>query len=634
MMPDKPLKERDLYARLAALAGAGLTSLALLDPEQRRLRLLGLLLTLVSLLVDRRRTSIRVLGGLALCFAVFSTGEFLYGADSINYFAYLRSLAFDGDLDFTNEWKAWGLEPAPLTATGLRANAQSIGPALVWSPFFLLAHLSVLFEQAFGAARHAADGLSDPYRRGSALGTLTAVALGAWLLSRALLAWTGHGAARLAALAAVAASPVLYYVCVSPMMSHGVEFGVAAALVFSLVRAREGASPRAWLAVGCCLGLLVTVRWQAAVYVLLVLPLALVAWRAKRARTPTLLLAAGAAALMLLPQLLAWRVLFGAYLTVPQGRGFMDWSSPHFLDTLVSANHGLFNWTPLMLPAAFGLLLGLRRDAGFHAGALAVCVATAWVNGGVRDWAGSDAFGARRFCLIVPLLAVGLAHFVRALAGLARRVPLAVPAALLLAAALWNAGFVASFLETRIPEAAPLERVAASQARTLRRSVQELLGAFAGPAGRAFAYHVLSGEYLFTHYNPNGTLNLADLPEQDLGGRWSARRRPPDEPAFRWALGPRSCVRLPLEAPFALRAVVTARAPRDWQPQTLQPWMNGQPLEPLPVATEWRDLELAVPIHAQVPGENWLCLAFSNAGREPDGPRAAVARVQLLAAVR
>jgi hypothetical protein len=626
--------ERDLFARLAAFAGAGLVSLALLDPEQRGLRILGLSSTFLALLLERRRTSVRVLAGLTLCFAVFSTSDFLYGADSINYFAYLRSLAFDRDLDFANEWQAWGLEPALPTATGLRANAQSVGPALVWSPFFLLAHLLVLVEHAFGAARHAADGLSDPYRRASALGTLTAVALGTWLLARALQSWVERGPARLAALAAVAASPVVYYVCVSPMMSHGVEFGVAAALLASLVHAREAASPGAWLAVGLCLGLLVAVRWQAAVYVLLVLPLALLAWRAGRARITTLLLAASLAALMLVPQLLAWRVLFGAYWTVPQGRGFMDWSSPHLLDTLVSANHGLFTWTPLMLPAALGLLLGLRRDPAFHAGAIAVCAATAWVNGGVRDWAAGDAFGARRFCLIVPLLALGLAHAVRALAGLARRVPLALPAAVLVSAALWNAGFVASFLETRIPDAAPLERVAASQARTLRRGLEQLLGAFAGPAGRAFAYHVLSGEYLFTHYNPNGTLNVADLPEQDLFGRWSARRRPPGEPAFRWALGPRSCVRIPLEAPFALRAVVTARAPRDWQPQTLQPSMNGRPLEPLPVATEWRDLDVAVPVAAQLPGENWLCLVFSNAGREPDGPRAAVAKVQVLAAAR
>jgi hypothetical protein len=337
---------------------------------------------------------------------------------------------------------------------------------------------------------------------------------------------------------------------------------------------------------------------------------------------------------MLVPQLLAWRFLFGSFLTVPQGGGFMDWSSPHLLDTLVSANHGLFNWTPLMLPAALGLLIGLRRDLAFHAGALAVCLATAWVNGGVRDWAASDAFGARRFCLIVPLLAVGLAHAVVALAALARRAPLALPAALLLGAVLWNAGFVASFLETRIPDAAPLERVAASQARVLRKGAQDLFGAFAGPAGRAFAYHVLSGEYLFTAYNPNGTLSLGDLPEQDLGGRWSARRRPPDEPAYRWALGPRSCVRMPLEQPFDMTVLVSARAPRDWQPQTLRPSINGRELEPSPVGVEWQDIQVSVPAAAQVPGENWLCLVFSNEGREPDGPRAAVAKLQVLAALR
>jgi len=261
-----------------------------------------------------------------------------------------------------------------------------------------------------------------------------------------------------------------------------------------------------------------------------------------------------------------------------------------------------------------------------------VCWATAWINGGVRDWAGGDAFGARRFCLIVPLLAVGLGQVVSAMAALSRRSPLLFPGVLLVGAMLWNAGFVAAFREARFFDAAPLERVAAAQGRTLRYVAQDLLGAFAGPSGRALAYYLFSGEYLFTRFNLNGTLALADLPDEELQGRWSPRRRPPAGLAFRWALGPRSCVRVPLEEPFDLRALVTVRAPRDWQPQAMELSLNGQALTTLRVGTEWETAEALLPARFQVSGENWLCLRFANAGREEDGPRAAVARIQLLAA--
>jgi len=39
--------------------------------------------------------------------------------------------------------------------------------------------------------------------------------------------------------------------------------------------------------------------------------------------------------------------------------------------------------------------------------------ATAWVNGGVRDWEASDAFAARRFDVAIPLVAWGLAALAR-----------------------------------------------------------------------------------------------------------------------------------------------------------------------------------------------------------------------------
>lgn len=619
----------------AAAAAAVSTALGVIEPSLTVCRRSGLLLCLAALVADRvlgSRASIRWLGLLTACFGLASGIELRFGADSLSYFAYLRSASFDLDLDFANEWRHWGIAAPSATATGKVANFQSIGPALVWSPFYALAHVFVLLDRAFGAARYAADGFASPYLRATAVGTLSVAVCGAGLLARALRARHGGGPAALAVFTAVVASPVLYYAFVSPAMAHGSAFGVAAALVWALLRARGEGSRASWAAVGLCWGLLTAIRWQALVYALLVAPVALASARAGRVRMRTLLLAAAAALAAASPQLVAWRLLYGRFVTLPQGGAFVDWSSPHLFDTLFSANHGLFSWTPAMLLGVVGLVLGLRAEPVLNSGALAVFAATAWVNGGVADWWGSDAFGARRFTLVVPLLAIGLAELAVRLAVLARRAPLALPALVLGAAALLNAGFVAAFRATRYPDAAPLERVAADRASILRRAAEELAGALGGPHGRAVVYRVLSGEYLFGSFNPTGTLRLADLDGRDLAGRWAARRRLPDGPSFRWALPPRSCVRLPLDAPFALRVLVTARARSARPPQRLDAEINGQRVASRPLPAEWTELDLTLPTRFLQPGENWLCFRFGVAGRDDEDPVAAVASVQVLAA--
>ena len=69
------------------------------------------------------------------------------------------------------------------TRTGRLENHFSVGPAILWSPFLLLAHGGVLLARALGSTV-AADGYSAPYRLGMALGTAFYAFLGLWLAFR------------------------------------------------------------------------------------------------------------------------------------------------------------------------------------------------------------------------------------------------------------------------------------------------------------------------------------------------------------------------------------------------------------------------------------------------------------------
>jgi hypothetical protein len=618
------------WASLCCAAGLAVAFVALIDPARSEMRPWGVALCALGLCLARPLAA-RLVAAVAIAFAAASSATPHYGADSVAYFAPLRSVFFDADLDYTNEWRGWGYEPPPMTATGLRQSAHSVGPALVWAPFFAAAHGYVRLDNSWGSARYAADGFSQPYLRSTWAGTLAAVIVGSWLLALAGGRIAGPQAGALGALAAMAASPVLYYAWLAPMMAHGVEFGIAAALLWAVLRARDRTDGLAWLLVGALFGLLVMVRWQALVLLVCVAPLALAAWRRRQLSMRWLAAAAMLALVVFLPQMLVWRALFGRLLTMPQGAGYMDWSSPHLGDVLLSANHGLFSWTPLMLAGFLGFFAGLRRERILCATAIVAVLATAWVNGSVADWAASDAFGGRRFCLVVPLLGVGVAFAAEAVAGFTRRHPIWVPASLVCAGVVWNVGFAGLYLERRYPDAAPIERLAADQARLARETAQAWSGALFGRRGKALAYRALSGEYLFTSFNTTGTLDLAAIEESELRGRWSPRRRPAEGRAFRWAVGKESCVRIPLQGPFELRAVVTARAPDTLLPQSLLASFNGQPVGARSLSARWEDVELPVPVRFQESGDNWLCLSFSNPNPENDGPHAAVSRVQILA---
>jgi hypothetical protein len=512
-MTDERPKARCLWWSVI-LVGAGLTwaAQALVDPLRPAGVLLGPALALVGLIVELIR------GGpwrklilpcvLAATFSLSAQVRKEFRADSGAHFAYVRSLVFDGDLDFGNEWDRWGFEVRHRTATGLERNSQSAGPALLWSPAYLVTEVYLRLDRAItGTDRYPLDGYSAPYRRSAALATMTVVVIGAALLILMITPMLGARISTLAVVGGVLTSPVLYYALVVPTMAHGVTFGAAAALLWAWDRAHRTPSMRSWTVLGAAFGLVMICRWQGAVYGLLVLPLAVQGLARKKVRAVWLLAAAGAALLVFSPQLIAWKILFGQWITVPQGPGYLNFSSPHFLDTLISANHGFFNWTPVMLLGFLGLLFGMVRGSHpsrlLYFGSLLVFFATVWVNGSVTawDWAAGDAFGARRFTLVVPLMALGLGSFLELSTRVLVRAPLLVPTAVLFLLFLWNVGMISHFRERKYREMAPLERVAKDQARSLRHLCQDILGWIAGDSGRAVAYEIFSAEYFYTRFN-------------------------------------------------------------------------------------------------------------------------------------
>lgn len=383
------------------------------------------------------------------------------GADEIEYFSYLRSLAFDRDLEFGNEYEHfYAADPEGLAgfkatflerrepATGAHINFAPIGSALLWAPFYFLAHLGVLLARALGAALQA-DGYSRPYVAAACYASAGYGFLGLLLVHDALVRFGRLAAGATPAVIGVwLGTPLLYYMTIAPGFSHACSVFAVGLLVWLSLWLREqgDAPPSGWALAGAAVGLCGLVREQDALFG--VIAAGVLLERAVRTRrlAPAALrgvVLAGAALLVFLPQLVAYRLINGGFGPSRMVARKMSYASPHFFEVLFDPGHGLFAWTPLLLLAALALLAlaASRRDLASALLALAFLL-QAWINGSLESWTQAGAFGSRRFLSVTPAFAWGLAYLWARLVPRFGRAGLAAGLAVF---CWWNASLMVQF---------------------------------------------------------------------------------------------------------------------------------------------------------------------------------------------
>ena len=362
--------------------------------------------------------------GASLVLIPKADGRIVVG-DAVHYYVYLRSVVFDGDLQFHNEYVrlyglterapgvAWVYDPMP---TGYIRNVMPVGPAIAWAPLYLIATGAVTLLRWCGV-EYPLDGFGRVFQASAGFSGIVAATIGAWFAFRAAATLFDARVAIWATLAIWLGSSALYYSLVSPTYSHASSMLANGAVVLLWMLTRDRGGLGRYVALGALIGFAALVRWQEAT--LLVLPVidALrAAWyepgdagiRIRRAAT-RVVVAALAALVVFSPQMIVWKILYGHAFLIPQGGQFMRWHDAALMAVLFSDWHGLFTWTPVVALAVAGLVPLWRRDAHVATGVI-VLLAVAWfTNAAVADWWAGEAFGSRRFVSATPLFVVSLA---------------------------------------------------------------------------------------------------------------------------------------------------------------------------------------------------------------------------------
>ena len=339
------------------------------------------------------------------------------GEDPVNYFGTAHSMLFDHDFNLNNEYehmppdgRFWTLgQPS----TGLPGSPWGLGYSFLSMP------LLALGTGVDALTGHPADGYSQWAIYFYCVGSLIFTGCGMvalFLLLQSVAAYwkilpEEHQSiyALFVTFAVFFGTSVGYYAFSE--MAHAATFLCASVFLLLWWRERESESAGGWLVLGLAGGFLSITRWQDVLYLAGPLlfdlggGLAILAraswWRSR------LLYAAGIG-LCWAPQIFQWKMIYGKYITIPQGGGIFSFPPQHMMQVLFSSQNGFFIWTPLTLLGIAGLVMGAFKATRIYLPWIIVFLLQAMVVGAVSFWSGVESFGARYMLSNTPLVGFGL----------------------------------------------------------------------------------------------------------------------------------------------------------------------------------------------------------------------------------
>ena len=353
--------------------------------------------------------------------------------DGVGYYAFARAPLINHNLRFEQDWlsanpsfrqgrvDATGeLLASQYTRTGYLDNHFTIGPAILWAPFLVLAHGAVLLANDLGA-NIKADGFSRPYLITMALATACYGFAGLMLSFDLARQYVDEQWAFLATVGIWFASSLPVYIYFNPSWSHAHSAFAAALFLWYWHRTRGDRTLPQWCVLAIIAGLMMNIYYPNVI--LLLVPgmeaakdyLALCRPKEKKTQKLATRLAGPMiflflAVLALVPTFITRRIIYGsAFATGYPPMRTWAWRSPELLAVLFSGDHGLLSWTPILVLAIAGLILFCKRDRLFASGLLVSLAAFYYFIASYANWDGISSFGNRFFVSFTPVFVIGLA---------------------------------------------------------------------------------------------------------------------------------------------------------------------------------------------------------------------------------
>jgi hypothetical protein len=296
-------------------------------------------------------------------------------SDGKGYYAYLTAIFIYDDLDY-NFVDYYEKKYYPSDGSAYKhfkmpfkddvVNKTFPGLAILWLPFFLLAHL---FSYLFGFET---DGYSILYQYTIGFATLFYLWLGfRFLLSILKKFGTENHLASFVLFVIAFGTNIIFYVIVEPSMAHIYSFALISGFLYAIIRASEKNKTWWWVLSAALISLIVIIRPTNGIFIFLIPFIAGSFSNQKKMvlsffkNTKALFLSSMAVGIILSIPILLWYLQTGYFIVYSYGKEGFNFSEPHFFSILFSYNKGWFIYTPVAFISMFGFA-GLFKENKFR----------------------------------------------------------------------------------------------------------------------------------------------------------------------------------------------------------------------------------------------------------------------------
>lgn len=340
-------------------------------------------------------------------------------SDGRGYYVYLPALFIHHDLTMrwteplqkqdpwypgTGEW--YGLLKV---SDHTYLDKYPIGLAVLWTPFFLLAHI---FSIVTGKST---TGYSGWYQGVISLAGVVYTALGCLILFKVLRRYFSTRISYFVVLTLLLGTNLLSYATYDNDFTHVYSFCLVAAALYLLPLWYHSMTYRISLLMAVLLALIVLIRQTDALFLVVVALWGVTSRVSLRQRVELwrrewqkLVAMTGAGLLVVFPQLLYWHAVDGKWLLFSyQGEGFNFWR-PQLFDILFSSDRGVFFWAPVLLLSLAGFVLMWHHLKEWFWPMVAFFPVWLWIIASWHSWQFGVSYGHRAFIDFFPLLAIAI----------------------------------------------------------------------------------------------------------------------------------------------------------------------------------------------------------------------------------
>jgi hypothetical protein len=296
---------------------------------------------------------------------------------------------------------------------GNRVPAYSMGFAILFSPFFFIAHLWAYL------GKYPMDGFSYPYQFCIANGVMLYILPGIFIIRKLMLRYFSDSVTTFSMVLVVLGTTYFHEAFNDTTMPHAMMFTGLAAITYLVDLWYEKPTKKISFALGLLVGFVLLCRGSEIVIIFLG-----IFWNIRSTKEigqrlqffkknlVFVFLIGGGAVLAFLPQLIYWKAMTGDFFfnSYKDTEG-VDWRNPNLFNVLFSFRKSLLIYTPMYAVMLIGILMMKRRLPTLYLPFLLFFLSNLYLLSCWAAWWNGYSFGMRYFVESYAVMSIPLAVF-------------------------------------------------------------------------------------------------------------------------------------------------------------------------------------------------------------------------------